>query len=41
VLIDPNFIPYHKGFTGDMDWFDKDIAEIKKYKETEDVNHKA
>ena len=41
VLIDPNFITYSRGFNGDMDWFDKDIAEIKKYKETEDVNHKA
>ena len=32
VLIDPNFIPYHKGFTGNMDWLDK---------EAEHVNHKA
>ena len=41
VLIDPNFITYSRGFNGEMDWFDKDIAEIKKHKETEDVNHKA
>ncbi|BAQ86353.1 Predicted transcriptional regulators (HipB) [uncultured Mediterranean phage uvMED] len=32
VLIDPNFIPYHKGFTGKMDWLDK---------EAKHVNHKA
>ena len=41
VLVDPNMITAHRGFTGNMDWFDKDIAEIKKHKETEDVNHKA
>jgi len=33
ALIDENFIPYHKGFTGKMDWVDKDIAEIKGVKE--------
>ncbi len=33
ALIDENFIPYHKGFTGKMDWIDKDIAEIKGVKE--------
>ena len=26
VLIDPNFIPYHKGFTGQDDWLDKKLT---------------
>ena len=38
VLIDPNFIPYHKGFNGKMDWMDEDIAKIK---EAANVNNKA
>ena len=28
VIIDPNFIPYHKGFTGKMDWLQHE-AEIE------------
>ena len=50
VLIDPNFIPYHKGFTGKMDWLqhEAEIEEeqkkqeiIKEYEEKKNVNHKA
>jgi len=32
VLIDPNMITKHRGFTGDMDWLDYEI-EIEKAKE--------
>jgi len=50
VIIDPNFIPYHKGFTGKMDWLqhEAEIEEeqkkqeiIKEYEEKKNVNHKA
>ena len=51
VLIDPNFIPYHKGFTGKMDWLqhEAEIEEEQKrqayrkefMEENKDVNHKA
>ena len=51
VIIDPNFIPYHKGFTGKMDWLqhEAEIEEEQKrqayreefMKENKDVNHKA
>ena len=37
VLVDPNMITAHRGFTGNMDWFDKDINKIKKYKNTFDA----
>ena len=51
VIIDPNFIPYHKGFTGKMDWLQHE-AEIEQQQkrqayrkefmeENKDVNHKA
>ena len=36
VLIDPNFIPYHKGFTGKMDWVDKSSFDATKYEEFDD-----
>ena len=32
VLLDPNIIPYHKGFTGKMDWLQQE-TEIKGEKE--------
>jgi transcriptional regulator with XRE-family HTH domain len=51
VIIDPNFIPYHKGFTGKMDWLqhEAEIEEEQKrqayrkefMEENKDVNHKA
>ena len=50
VIIDPNFIPYHRGFTGKMDWLqhEAEIEEeqkkqviIKEYEERKNVNHKA
>ena len=51
VLIDPQLIPYHKGFTGKMDWLqhEAEIEEEQKrqayreefMKENKDVNHKA
>ena len=51
VIIDPNFIPYHKGFTGKMDWLqhEAEIEEEQKrqayreefMKENKNVNHKA
>ena len=50
VIIDPNFIPYHKGFTGKMDWLqhEAEIEEEQKrqayrkefMEENKDVNHK-
>ena len=50
VIIDPNFIPYHKGFTGKMDWLqhEAEIEEqqkkevwLKEYEENKNVNYKA
>ena len=51
IIIDPNFIPYHKGFTGKMDWLqhEAEIEEEQKrqayreefMEENKDVNHKA
>tara|TARA_R110002096_G_C14481524_1_gene713900 strand:- start:446 stop:820 length:375 start_codon:yes stop_codon:yes gene_type:complete len=50
IIIDPNFIPYHKGFTGKMDWLqhEAEIEEEQKrqayrkefMEENKDVNHK-
>ena len=36
VLIDPNMITKHRGFTGDMDWLDYEI-EIEKTQERQSI----
>ena len=36
VLVDPNMITKHRGFTGDMDWLDYEI-EIEKAQERQSI----
>ena len=51
VLVDPNMITAHRGFTGKMDWLEHQVEIDKELKrqeyrtefmeENKDVNHKA
>ena len=45
VLVDPNMIKTHRGFTGNQDWVDKELSRrayrTEFMEENKDVNHKA